>query len=202
MALVAPQFLSATNLSQVTALAAIIAIAAVGEAMVIITKSIDLSVESTIGLTAFWSATSCAAATAGPRGLGRRDRRRASCSGWSTAPSSRCSRCPRSWSPWARSASIAGFVFILAGGNQVNLADLPEGYTDPATHTILGIPVFVLVAIVIVVVVALILRSTRFGRQLYAVGSNAEAAAILGIRPRGSCSWRSPWPGSWPASPA
>jgi ribose/xylose/arabinose/galactoside ABC-type transport system permease subunit len=37
----------------VTTLAAIIAIAAVGEALVILTKNIDLSVESTIGVVAF-----------------------------------------------------------------------------------------------------------------------------------------------------
>ena len=49
----APNFLSSTNLISVTALTAIIVIAAVGEALVIITKNIDLSVESTMGLVAF-----------------------------------------------------------------------------------------------------------------------------------------------------
>src|SRR5579859_5022309 len=49
----APQFLSAANLSQVTILAAIVAVAAVGEALVILTRNVDLSVDSTIGLVAY-----------------------------------------------------------------------------------------------------------------------------------------------------
>ncbi len=43
----------ASNLTQVTVLASIIAIAAVGEAIVIITRNVDLSVEAMIGLVAF-----------------------------------------------------------------------------------------------------------------------------------------------------
>ena len=40
------------------------------------------------------------------------------------------------------------------------------------------------IAFVIVLVGSALMRSTRFGRQLYAVGSNPEAAAVLGIRSR------------------
>jgi rhamnose transport system permease protein len=75
-----------------------------------------------------------------------------------------------------------GLDFLIAGGKQVTLGDLPAGYTDPARATVLGIPVFVLIAVAIVVFVALVLRQTRAGRRIYAVGSNPEAAAILGIR--------------------
>src|SRR5260221_3235469 len=39
-------------------------------------------------------------------------------------------------------------------------------------------------AIVIAVTTGLFLKQARFGRQVYAVGSNPEAAAILGIRSR------------------
>ena len=47
-----------------------------------------------------------------------------------------------------------------------------------------GIPLFVLIAVVVVVIGSVVLRWTRFGRQVYAVGSNPEAAAILGIPSR------------------
>ena len=72
----------------------------------------------------------------------------------------------------------------MAGSHQVPLASLPPGFTDAARDSILGIPIFVLIAIVIVVIGSAVLRWTRFGRQLYAVGSNPEAAAILGIPSR------------------
>jgi rhamnose transport system permease protein len=77
-----------------------------------------------------------------------------------------------------------GVDYLVAGSHQVPLAGLPPGFTDPARDSILGIPIFVLVVVVIVVVGSVVLRSTRFGRQIYAVGSNPEAAAVLGIRSR------------------
>ena len=49
----APQFLSSSNLSQVAILAAIIAIAATGQALVVLTRNVDLSVDAMIGLVAF-----------------------------------------------------------------------------------------------------------------------------------------------------
>jgi rhamnose transport system permease protein len=73
---------------------------------------------------------------------------------------------------------------VIAGPDQVPLAGLPEGFAHIARTDVLGIPVFVLLTVGVVVVGSLLLRSTRFGRQVYAVGSNPEAAAILGIPSR------------------
>ena len=61
----APQFLSASNLTQVTAHASIIAVAAVGEAIVILTRNVDLSIEAMIGLVAFAVADILASQTVG-----------------------------------------------------------------------------------------------------------------------------------------
>jgi len=58
------------------------------------------------------------------------------------------------------------------------------GFTDPARSDVFGVPVFVLIAIVVVVIGTVFVRSTRFGRQVYAVGSNPEAASILGMPSR------------------
>ena len=71
--------------------------------------------------------------------------------------------------------------FLIAGGKQVTLTELPPGYTDGATANVAGIPVFVIVMVVIVGIFAVLLHATRFGRSVYAVGSNPEAATILGI---------------------
>ena len=77
-----------------------------------------------------------------------------------------------------------GIDFFIAGGQQVPLGDLPPGYTEWARATFLGDPGLRLVALIIVGSRPIVLRQTRFGRQVYAVGSNPEAAAILGIRSR------------------
>jgi len=77
-----------------------------------------------------------------------------------------------------------GIDFFIAGGKQVTVGQLPPGYTDLARATVLGVPIFVWLAVIVIVISTVILRQTRFGRQVYAVGSNPEAATILGIRTR------------------
>jgi rhamnose transport system permease protein len=180
----APQFLSVENLSQVTAMAAIIAIAAVGEAMVVMTKNIDLSVESVIGLVAFLvglilSGGNVPIPVAWLIGIGA-----GLLLGMVNGAVITIFRIPAIVVTLGTLSIFRGLVFILAGGKQINLVDLPAGYADLATDAVLGIPIFVIVAAVIVAIFAIILWKTRFGRQVYAVGSNVEAAAVLGIRSR------------------
>ncbi len=180
----APQFISISNLDQVTALAAIIAIAGVGEAMVVMTKNIDLSVESTIGLVAFLVGVilrqgDLPVPVAWLVGIAV-----GLLLGVVNGAVITLFRIPSIVVTLGTLSIFRGLVFILAGGKEVNLVDLPPGYANLATDTVLGIPVFVLVAVVIVALVGLFLGKTKFGRQIYAVGSNEEAAAIMGIRSR------------------
>jgi rhamnose transport system permease protein len=184
VAIRAPQFVSVSNLSQVSTLASIIAIAAVGQALVIFTRNIDLSIESTIGLVAFVVADLLAKqvlevpfAMAAGVGLGM-------LLGIGNGVLVAVFRIPAIVATLGTLSVYRGFSFLLAGGRQVTLTQLPDEYTDAARATVLGIPVFVLVAVSVVVAFALILRQTRFGRHAYAVGSNPEAATVLGIPTR------------------
>lgn len=183
VAIQAPQFLSASNLSQVGSLASIIAIVAVGQAMVVITRNIDLSVEATIGLVAFVVAIILSnrllptpLAMAAGVGLGL-------VLGMINGLLVTVLKVPSIVATLGTLSIFRGVDFLIAGGKQVTLTELPPGYTDAARATVLGfIPLFVLIAVVIVTVSAVVLRQTRFGRSVYAVGSNPEAAEILGIR--------------------
>jgi ribose/xylose/arabinose/galactoside ABC-type transport system permease subunit len=47
-----------------------------------------------------------------------------------------------------------------------------------------GIPLYVTVALLLTLIVSVYLRQTRFGRRVYAIGSNPEGAAVLGIQSR------------------
>ena len=58
VSIAAPQFLTVDNISQVAVLASIVAVAAVGEALVVITRNVDLSVEAMMGLVAYCVAVS------------------------------------------------------------------------------------------------------------------------------------------------
>jgi rhamnose transport system permease protein len=182
VAIRAPQALSATNLTDVSVLAAIIAIAAVGEAMVVITRNVDLSVEAIIGLVAFAVAAILSdrllptpAAMVFGIGLGL-------VLGMINGIVVAVFRVPSIVATLGTLSVYRGIDFLLAGGKQVTLTELPPGYTGAARATLVGVPIFVLIAVVIVAISAVVLRQTRFGRSVYAVGSNPEAAEILGIR--------------------
>jgi rhamnose transport system permease protein len=184
VAIRAPQVLSATNLTDVSVLAAIIAIVAVGEAMVVITRNVDLSVEAIVGLVAFAVAAALSnhllpttAAIVFGIGLGL-------VLGMINGVIVAVFRVPSIVATLGTLSVYRGIDFLIAGGKQVTLTGLPSGYTNAARATLVGIPIFVLIAVVIVAVCAVVLRQTRFGRSVYAVGSNPEAAEILGIRTR------------------
>jgi rhamnose transport system permease protein len=185
VAVAAPQFLTANNLSQVASLASIIAVAAIGQALVVITRNIDLSVEAVMGLVAY-----CVAITLeshlldGPMaillgitiglGLGM-------VNGFLVAGL----KVPSIVATLGTLSIFRGIDYLVAGSHQVALSGLPEGFTGPARNAILGVPIFLVIVIFAVVIGTALLRWTRFGRQVYAVGSNPEAAAILGIPARG-----------------
>ena len=180
----APQFLSVSNLSQVTVLASIVAVAAVGQALVVLTRNVDLSVESTIGLVAYCVASILEShALGGPAamlvgvGIGL-------LLGMINGLIVTVLRVPAIVATLGTLSIFRGVDYLIAGSHQVPVAALPDGFTDPAYASIFGVPPFVILTVVIVAVTAVVLRQTRFGRQFYAVGSNPEAAAILGIRRR------------------
>ena len=180
----APQFLSTSNLQQVTVLASIVAVAAVGQALVVITRNVDLSVESTIGLVAYCVASLLEQhALNGPGailvGLGI-----GLLLGMINGLVVTALRVPAIVATLGTLSIFRGVDYFIAGSHQVPVAALPAGFTDPAYASVFGLPIFVIVTAVIVAEVAVVLRQTPFGRQFYAVGSNPEAAAILGIQRR------------------
>jgi rhamnose transport system permease protein len=74
-----------------------------------------------------------------------------------------------------------GLAFLYAGGGQLNAADLPPWVQATASSHVLGVSTLVLVAVLVVAATAAMLRHTRFGRQVYAVGSNPQAAVFYGL---------------------
>ena len=180
----APQFLSRGNLTTLLVFVSIIAVAAVGQALVVITRNVDLSVESTIGLVALVVAESLSqwqlsvpVAWATGLGLGL-------LLGVVNGVIVTVFRVPAIVATLGTLSIYRGFAFVLAGGTQVTLTELPQGYTDGAQATVFGVPLFVLIAVAVTVAIGIGVRQTTFGRQVYAVGSHPEAAEALGIRAR------------------
>ena len=60
--------------------------------------------------------------------------------------------------------------------------EVPESFQFFGYGTILGLPFNLLVLLLLALAASLLLRQTRFGSDIYAVGGNAEAARLAGIR--------------------
>jgi rhamnose transport system permease protein len=77
-----------------------------------------------------------------------------------------------------------GLAYLYVGGQQINAKDLPQWVLGTASLQIAGVSLLVLVALGVVAASAFLLQQLRIGRQIYAVGSNPEAAAFYGLNSR------------------
>ncbi len=180
-----PRFLSIDNFVQILLSVSILAIVAVGETLVILTRSIDLSIGSMVGVCAFVTADlfkqipginlflailiGCLLGLV----LG-------SINGLLVS----LGRVPAIVVTLGTLYAYRGLSFIIAARttNQVNAADVPANYLALATTPILGIPALIIFAVVIALIFSYFLHATRTGRELYAIGSNPDAADMVGIR--------------------
>ncbi|MGP4114137.1 ABC transporter permease [Streptomyces sp. 4N509B] len=78
-------------------------------------------------------------------------------------------------------AAYRGLAFVVLGDDAV--ADFPFDWTDAASSTVGGgaLPWAMLLTLLLAVAFGVVLHRTPFGRSLYAMGNNAEAAAFSGI---------------------
>ena len=76
---------------------------------------------------------------------------------------------------------VRGVFNQIAGGTTITADQVPPLFVELGSGSILGIPYLFICAIIGSVVITLGLRYTRFGRDLYAIGSNPQAAVRVGI---------------------
>lgn len=72
-----------------------------------------------------------------------------------------------------------GFAYILTGG--FSIYQVPESLTWLGQGKTIGIPNTVIILIILYVAAHLFMSHTRFGRYIYAVGGNEEAARLSGV---------------------
>jgi rhamnose transport system permease protein len=79
-------------------------------------------------------------------------------------------------------ALYRGLAFVVLGDSAV--ADFPFNYTGWVTGTIGGgaVPNVLILLVILALVFGVLLHATPFGRSLYAMGANAQAAHFSGIR--------------------
>jgi rhamnose transport system permease protein len=77
-----------------------------------------------------------------------------------------------------------GIMLSWAGSDRINASDMPGGFLRLGTQSILGIPVLTILALVVLAVVGYYLATARGGRELYAIGSDPDAADLYGLQVR------------------
>ncbi len=173
------RFLSVGNLSIVMQQASINAVLAAGMTFVILTGGIDLSVGSILALAAVvavgatltpglaWAAIPLALLAGAACGL---------VNGSLIA----CLGLPPFIVTLGALTAVRGVARLAAGDSTVFNSDLP--FSVIGNGTLLGVPWLVVIAFLVILLSWVILRRTVLGTWIYAVGGNAEAAALAGIK--------------------
>jgi rhamnose transport system permease protein len=179
----APSFLTVANLRDILLDISILAIVALAQAMVIITRGIDLSVSSMVGLTAMMVAFLARAYPETPvvvlvllgaalgMALGSFNGLIISAGG-----------APPIIATLGTLSIYRGLVFLYSNGTWINAFELPAPFKALTKASPLGLPNLVIFAILAAVAAFLFLNYTQAGRDIYALGSNPDAAKMAGIR--------------------
>jgi rhamnose transport system permease protein len=160
----------------------LLVILAVGQTVVIVTRNVDLSVGSTLGLTAYLTGKLftdhpglpiVAVFVIGMLFGGALGLVNGVLVAWGKVPALVIT---------LGTLYIYRGVFLTwAGSDRVNASDLPRDFLKLGTQQVLTIPVLTIIAAVVLVVVGYVLHTARSGRELYAIGSDPDAADLYGL---------------------
>jgi rhamnose transport system permease protein len=160
----------------------ILLVLAVGQTVVIVTRNVDLSVGSTLGLTAYLTGKVFVAHPGMPIVLvfviglvfG-------ALLGLVNGVLIAWGRVPALVITLGTLYIYRGIFLSWAGSNRINASDLPAGFNSLGTKQILTIPVLTIIAALVLAAVGYYLYTARSGRELYAIGSDPDAATLYGL---------------------
>lgn len=180
LSLARPEFISSRNLYNLLRSTSVTGLVSIGMTFVIITGGIDLSVGSVVGL----SSVMC--------GVLLKEQ------GWSTIPALAVTiaiclmigllngiliqygKIPEFIATLGTMEMGRGLAMLITQGRTI--PSLPQSFTSFAQLSIFGLPSLFIVWLVVIIIAAYILKYTRFGRNIYALGSNKEASRLSGIK--------------------
>ncbi|MBX7548490.1 ABC transporter permease [Streptomyces sp. tea 10] len=174
------QFLSEQGIKDLLLNATILVLVATGQSLVVITRNVDLSVGSTLGISAFAAGTYLhgggnpvlAIVLAVLLGVGF---------GVLNGLLVSLGQVPALVVTLGTLYIIRGIDSIWVGSRQITAADLPGGFVDFGSGGVAAIPWLAVIALAVLVATAYYLKHFGGGRELYALGSNPEAARLAGI---------------------
>ena len=72
-----------------------------------------------------------------------------------------------------------GLCYVVTNGYQVY--PMPETFTRLEQTSVFGVPIIVVYAVVLCIIFSFVLTQTSFGRKVFAIGGNRDAAKLAGI---------------------
>ena len=175
-----PRFISAANLRNVIRIASINGLLAIGMTFVILTGGIDLSVGAVMGCAGMYSAYFAQAAKGYPPivavliglliGLGF-----GLFNGWIIA----YLKVPAFVGTLGSMSIASGLTFLLTDAKPI--PNLSEGFKKMGGGNLGVIPIPIMMMSVVLLVCFALLYKTRYGRYIFAVGGNLNAAHVSGI---------------------
>ena len=177
--ILSPSFLSVTNLFNVFKQITVAGIVGCGMTFVILTGGIDLSVGSILGLSGVLASgvlastgnTAVAVAVSLTVGI--------ACGAVNGFFVSVCG-IPPFISTLGMMTLLRGVILVYTKGSPIPIKS--DAYKFFGKGSIAGIPVPVIILIIVFLLAHYILTQTSYGRSVYAVGGNREAARLSGIR--------------------
>jgi ribose/xylose/arabinose/galactoside ABC-type transport system permease subunit len=172
-------FLSWSNLSQVVRALSFIAIMVVGQSLVIITGGVDLSVGSILGLSGVVSAVllNYNVPIIGAVGIGIIVGLACGCVNGFIITGVKL---PPFIVTLGMMSIARGLAFALTGGETIR--NLPAEFLAIGQGSLLGLPTPIVMMIVVALFTGYFLKTTKWGRYVYAIGGNEEAAVYSGVR--------------------
>lgn len=180
LSVAAPAFLSQYNLSVVARQASFVGLIALGQTLVLLIGGIDLSVGAAAGLSAIFGSLLLTQTGIDP---------------YMVVPITMAFGfvlgCANGFfvarlglNPFIVTLAsweiFAGLTLVITKGYPIR--PLGEAFRVFGQGSIFGVPVPVVIFIACGAILTYVLNRTRFGRNIYAIGGNREAAALVGIR--------------------
>ena len=188
--LLSPAFLSRINLINIVRQMSVVGLISLGVTGVIVSGGIDLSSGSVVGLTAVVAASLAQDpefATLfypGLHGLPLVVPVLAACLvgalvGLINGSLVARARIPPFIATLGTYTSIRGLALLYTGGRPIS--DLTDAYNFIGQGDVLGVPVPIIILVVMAVVTHILYANTKFGKYIYAIGGNEQAARVSGI---------------------
>ena len=183
----APRFLGAESLQSVLLWVPLLAIVGMGQMLVIVTRGIDVSVGSIVGVAAMVVGGTFRAHPGLPVGVGLLEGLAVGLVlGALNAAVIAFGRVPPIVATLGTLSAYRGLAFIVSGGKQVDANDLPDALTrlsldGPSRVGGVVLPWILILALGVAGATAFFANSSRAGRDAFALGGNPEAARLRGL---------------------